>query len=277
MGKDSYLVYRRRDDGQVVEVRNSKLDNRWVIPFNSSLLMLYNCHINVEICSSIKAVKYLYKYIYKGPDRVSYSANKSDNCDKVVIDEIKRFRHARCVAPLEARYRLNGFSLYQMYPPVLQLTVYLPGLHMVAYNDRDDLHNVINHEQSQKSMLTEYLRMNSVNPFANSFLYREFPEYFRWDRMEKEWLRRKQRTQIGRMVYACPAEGERYCLQVLLNHVRGATSFNDLKTTGTALTSFHDFFVYNTKTLYGLCLVVSLYYHILLDSFRYVLLVLSVP
>jgi hypothetical protein len=64
MGKDSYLVYRRRDDGQVVEVRNSKLDNRWVIPFNSSLLMLYNCHINVEICSSIKAVKYLYKYIY---------------------------------------------------------------------------------------------------------------------------------------------------------------------------------------------------------------------
>jgi hypothetical protein len=67
MGKDSYQVYRRRDDGQVVEVRNAKLDNRWVVPFNHSLLMLYNCHINVEICSSIKTVKYLYKYIYKGP------------------------------------------------------------------------------------------------------------------------------------------------------------------------------------------------------------------
>jgi hypothetical protein len=24
-------------------------------------------------------------------------------------------------------------------------------------------------------------------------LYREFPEYYRWDRTEKEWLRRKQR------------------------------------------------------------------------------------
>jgi hypothetical protein len=68
MGKDSYLVYRRRDDGQVVEVRNAKLDNRWVVPFNPSLLMLYNCHINVEISSSIKAVKYLYMYIYTGPD-----------------------------------------------------------------------------------------------------------------------------------------------------------------------------------------------------------------
>jgi hypothetical protein len=27
------------------------------------------CHINVEVCSSITAVKYLYKYVYKGHDR----------------------------------------------------------------------------------------------------------------------------------------------------------------------------------------------------------------
>jgi hypothetical protein len=86
MGKDLYPVY-RRDDGQVVEVRNAKLDSRWVIPFNPSLLMLYNYHINVGICSSIKAVKYLYKYIYKGPDGASYSVDKSDNGDKIVIDE----------------------------------------------------------------------------------------------------------------------------------------------------------------------------------------------
>jgi hypothetical protein len=83
--------------------------------------------------------------------------------------------------------------------------------------------------------------MNNVDP-AHSFLYREFPEYYRRDRSEKEWLRRKRRTQIGRMVYACPTEGERYYLCVLLNHVRGATSFDDLKTIGTALNSVHDFF-----------------------------------
>jgi hypothetical protein len=137
-----------KDSGQVVEVRNSKLDNRWVVPFNPSLPMLYNCHINVEICSSIKAVKYLYMYIYKVPDGASYSVDKSDNGDKVVIDEIKWFKDARCVTPLEAAYRLYGFSLYHMHPHVLQLTIHLPRMHIVAYNDRDDLHNVINHEQS---------------------------------------------------------------------------------------------------------------------------------
>jgi hypothetical protein len=44
------------------------------------------------------------------------------------------------------------------------------------------------------------------------------------------------------MVNACPVTGERYYLCVLLNHVRGATSFEDLKTTGTALNNVHNFF-----------------------------------
>ncbi len=41
-------------------------DNRWVVPYNPYLTMQYQCHINVEVCSSITAVKYLYKYVYKG-------------------------------------------------------------------------------------------------------------------------------------------------------------------------------------------------------------------
>ena len=65
---DSYPVYRRRDQG--VTFKNDKLncevDNRWVVPHNLYLVTKYDCHINVEICSSVKAVSYLYKYIYKG-------------------------------------------------------------------------------------------------------------------------------------------------------------------------------------------------------------------
>jgi hypothetical protein len=123
MGKDSYLICRRRDDAQVVEVRNAKLDNRWVVPLNPSLLMLYNCHINIEICSSIKAVKYLYMYIYKGLNGAFYSVDKSDNGYKVVIDEIKWFRRARCVIPPEAVYWLYDFFISDVsaYPLVYSI------------------------------------------------------------------------------------------------------------------------------------------------------------
>ena len=32
-------------------------------------MLRYNCHINIEICASIKATKYLYKYVKMGFDR----------------------------------------------------------------------------------------------------------------------------------------------------------------------------------------------------------------
>jgi hypothetical protein len=40
-----------------------------VVPYNPYLSLFFNCHINVEVCTSVAAVKYLYKYVYKGHDR----------------------------------------------------------------------------------------------------------------------------------------------------------------------------------------------------------------
>ncbi|TVU21986.1 hypothetical protein EJB05_31658, partial [Eragrostis curvula] len=153
-GKDSYPIYRRRDDGQKVEVRNGTLDNRWVVPYNPTLLMRYNCHINVEISCSVKSVKYLYKYIYKGHDRASFSVDKSENED-TVVDEIKQYRDARCITPSEAAYRLYRFPLYYVSPPVLQLAVHLEGMHMVSFKSTSDLNEVAKDPKNKRSMLTE--------------------------------------------------------------------------------------------------------------------------
>ena len=70
--ESSYLAYGRRDTGEKVRARGLDMDNRWVIPYNPFLLATFDCHLNVEICSTIKAVKYLYKYVYKGHDCVSF-------------------------------------------------------------------------------------------------------------------------------------------------------------------------------------------------------------
>ncbi|CAN1162458.1 hypothetical protein LINPERHAP2_LOCUS24514, partial [Linum perenne] len=66
-----YAVYRRRDTG-VTAVKSSRtLDNRCVVPYNRDLVVKYQAHINVEVCHRGQLIKYLFKYITKGPDRSS--------------------------------------------------------------------------------------------------------------------------------------------------------------------------------------------------------------
>nr|XP_051197220.1 uncharacterized protein LOC127310601 [Lolium perenne] len=230
-GKDSYPIYRRRHDGHQVKVRGAELDNRWVVPYNPGLLMRYNCHINVEACSSIKAVKYLFKYIYKGHDRASFSVDPAVQNDGEVINEIKQYRDARFVGPQESITRICGFPMFSVSPSVLQLQLHLEDMQPITFKEGDNLDDVINRPSSSSTMLTEFFKTNLVDPYARNFLYKEFPEFYRWIKGKKKWQRRKLRGrgQIGRIVYAHPAEGERYFLRVLMNHVKGATSFEDLK------------------------------------------------
>ena len=83
---------------------------------------VFNCHINVEACSSIKSVKYLFKYVYKGHDWASIAFRESGQADKEGnIDEIKAYRDARWVTPPEALWRIYGFDISKNYPPVQQL------------------------------------------------------------------------------------------------------------------------------------------------------------
>ncbi|GAA0172637.1 hypothetical protein LIER_26425 [Lithospermum erythrorhizon] len=116
-GKGNYPVYRRRDEGRPAKVRGQILDNRWVIPYNPSLLAEFNCHLNVEICCDIRLVKYLYKYIHKGHDKVMFRIG-SDN-EGSVVNEMTDFQNARWVSPVESAWRIYGFPLFGMYPAVV--------------------------------------------------------------------------------------------------------------------------------------------------------------
>jgi hypothetical protein len=97
--EESYPQYRRRspeDGGHESVGRGGRpINNSMVVPHNVWLLKKYNCHINVEICTSISSVKYLYKYVYKG--------------------------HDRYVTSSEVTWRALEFPMNQMYPRVDRL------------------------------------------------------------------------------------------------------------------------------------------------------------
>ncbi|XP_050896420.1 uncharacterized protein LOC127103188 [Lathyrus oleraceus] len=82
-GTESYPEYKRRFYKSISLGRDRSVDNRWVVPYNPWLLLKYDCHINVEICSSMKSIKYLYKYVYKSPDRVAMEVHKGSYMDEV--------------------------------------------------------------------------------------------------------------------------------------------------------------------------------------------------
>lgn len=104
MDEDDYPQYRRRNNELLYErsyIGWYIVDNRHVVPFNPTLLLLFNSHINVEIVSSIRSVKYLYKYIYKGHDAASIIIGENIN-KTIIYDEIKDFIEARYIGPVGA-------------------------------------------------------------------------------------------------------------------------------------------------------------------------------
>ena len=102
--EDGYPIYRRRNNGRTWEVpisggRVFRCDNRWVDPYNPYLSRKYEAHINVDICATFKAVKYIHKYIYKGADRATVQIDG-------FYDEIARYLNGRYIGPTQAAWQL---------------------------------------------------------------------------------------------------------------------------------------------------------------------------
>ncbi|XP_071698893.1 uncharacterized protein [Rutidosis leptorrhynchoides] len=104
--EEGYANYRRRNNGVRFKKNNTPLDNSFVVPYNRYLLLKYNAHINVEWCNRSRAIKYLFKYLNKGPDRATIviQENMIPSGDSHVetitdVDEIKNYLDCRYLSP----------------------------------------------------------------------------------------------------------------------------------------------------------------------------------
>jgi hypothetical protein len=186
MGSQGYPEYRRRKEGPQAFTFKKKLrrgdgqyvefeyTNEWVVPYNPFLSKKFNCHINVEICSSIKDIKYLYKYVYKGPDRANVGLNRDD---PERLTEPKLYLDARYLSPPESCARILGFKMHDGDSPVVRLALHLEDQQRVFFeadpigNAQDLLPGI----ESRRTTLTAWFLANSMYEEASELLYVDFP------------------------------------------------------------------------------------------------------
>ena len=224
--------YKRRDNGitvtKHVNGRDLQLGNNWVVPYNPYLSQKFNCHINVEYCSSHRAVKYLYKYIFKGHDLANLVIQEQQG-----YNEIEHFVRGRYVGPCEATYRLFSFTLNETSHSIQRLAVHLPFQQNVYFQEGEH-QQAIDRAQDRDTTLTAYFSLNQRDPDAHQFLYPDIVHNYHFGKFDNvyKWKKRQRRQHglIGRLYNVSPREVERFHLRILLYHVPAATSFQHLRT-----------------------------------------------
>ena len=117
--ENGYPTYRRRNDPNTaftkrIRGKELRVDNRWVVPYNPYLTARYKAHINVELCASITAIKYINKYIYKGSDRTTLKLDSENN-------EIDLYLQCRYYGPTESCWRIYEYRTLEEFPNVVRL------------------------------------------------------------------------------------------------------------------------------------------------------------
>lgn len=229
---DGYPTYKRRDTGVTVQKNGIKLDNGSVVPYNPFLLMRYQGHINVEYCNKSNAIKYLFKYVNKGPDRsnIEITNGKGVSHEKEPIDEIKRFYDCRYLSPSESAWRIFKFDIHQKFPAVIRLSIHLENQQPVTFKDNSSIENIVNYREMIDTMFLAWFKANEIYEEGRGLTYAEFPSKFVYLPNKQLWQPRKQGFSIGRLTYVPVGAGELYYLRVLLTMQRGCTSYQSIKT-----------------------------------------------
>ena len=186
-----------------------------------------DCHINVEICASVKAIKYIHKYIYKGHDRTTLEVTREG---QQAINEIKEYIDAHYISAIESCWHIFEFPMHAEKPTVYSLAVHLPDQQWIHYKPDDVLDEIVDRESSKKTTLTVWFEANKNHEHARQTTYQDFPRTWVYNKETRKWSRRKKGFAIGRMYFASPNSGECFYLRTLLTIVKGATSFEDLCT-----------------------------------------------
>ncbi|KAH7698989.1 hypothetical protein AAVH_33912, partial [Aphelenchoides avenae] len=218
VNEDGRVEYARPDNGRAFNVGSVDhpvlVTNRDISSYCPRLLKRFGCHVNVDLCFGSNAIKYLFKYCYKGYDRTKVALSVDGTT--LHYDEPAQHVDARCVTAPEAMWRLRGNELHGKSHTVECLDVNLPGQNVLKY---DQL----------ASYFSLCAQQDADGELARSLYYDEIPKEFIF--RNGKWIRRQIRWKVvSRLASASPRNIERFHLRLLLLHVKGAVSYEDLRT-----------------------------------------------
>ena len=125
---------------------------------------------------------------------------------------------------------------------IYRLSVHLPHQQRVYFREGGEA-EAVERESTRNTHLTAWFKLNTEDPNAREFLYTEIPHHYVFNDRAKKWIPRQRGGDriISRMYSVNPADPEKFHLRLLLLHVPGATSYDDLKTvSGEVCLTFRD-------------------------------------
>ncbi|KAL4084748.1 hypothetical protein QTP88_027663 [Uroleucon formosanum] len=202
------------------------------VQYNPVLLRTFSAHINVEITSSIKSIKYVCKYVIKGSDHAAFGLGKTDNTDEIQIYESGKY-----ISSSEAAWKILGFHIHDRYPAITHLDVHLENGQRVYFTANNVAERI---ENPPTTTLQAFFKICQTDNFARTLLYPQVASYYEWK--NKNFVRRKQGqnvegwpgvkkdTALGRVYTIHLNNVECYHLRLLLHYVKSPTSYSFLKT-----------------------------------------------
>jgi hypothetical protein len=202
-GHDGYPLYRRRKPGDggyaanlQLRINNQKraieIDNKWVVPYTPVLAKMFKAHINVEYCNSVRAIKYICKYVYKGSDMAVFGLRNENN-----YDEITQYQMGRYVSSNEAVWRILNFPIHDRHPTVVHLSVHLENGQRVYFTAENAEERA---ERPPNTTLTAFFQLCQQDDFARTLLYPEVPKYYTWNTSRKVFCKENKEHEFQVMM-----------------------------------------------------------------------------
>ena len=115
-------------------------------------MKIFGAHINVQLCSSLKSIKYVAKYINEGSGQAKFSLQSAN--------EVEQFRSGRYIRSSEAIWRIMSSTSRTSTSYFLSVLLENGGVYFIENNTN----NVVNNPRD--TTLTEFFKLCSKDDFA---------------------------------------------------------------------------------------------------------------